>query len=196
MTPAEMITSSDRATRDRGNCTIRKRIKRLGWDIEKALNTPIGPHGGLSRTVPRSKEDGPRRQGEVTLEEIAIEMGISREGVRQIEERALAKLRTAFERMGLDEREVCAWLDSKAGDPDQSTGGSEVYTANTLCTHDSCYYRWREPDVAAEERIEREAEAFARDIVETARAHRFVERVCCGMEDGGEVRVLDEQEPA
>ena len=133
-------------------------------------------------------------QQEASLREVGEAMGLSFERVRQIEHEALRKLRVAFRRLGWTEDDVGAWLDGKAAHPDAPSGDSaSSYLERDNNTHDSRAYRWREEREHADVRIEREAEAMVRDIRATAAAHRFIERVVCAMEEGGEVRVLEER---
>lgn len=133
-------------------------------------------------------------QQEASLRDVGEAMGLSFERVRQIEKGALEKLRRALERVGLEADDIRAWLDSKARG------------ANEPISHDTApsYLRREERETLPEElvkerrarderRIEREAEAMVREIRATAAAHRFIERVVCAMEEGGEVRVLDER---
>lgn len=133
-------------------------------------------------------------QQEASLREVGEALGLSFERVRQIEREALRKLRVALEHAGLDANEVHAWLDGKASHPDAPSGDSaSAYTPRDGNSHESRAYRWREEREHADVRIEADAEAMVRDIRATAQAHRFVERVVCAMEDGGEVRVLEER---
>ena len=57
----------------------------------------------------------------MTLEEIAAEMGVTREAVRKIEKRALAKVRKAFEARGLGPTEL---------DEDHSHQGPGLFDIN------------------------------------------------------------------
>jgi hypothetical protein len=133
-------------------------------------------------------------QQEASLREVGEAMGLSFERVRQIEQEALRKLRVALERAGLEADDIRAWLDSKARG------------ANEPISHDTApsYLRREERETLPEElvkerrarddrRIEREVDAMVREIRATAAAHRFIERVVCAMEEGGEVRVLEER---
>ena len=60
-------------------------------------NFPLGPESMLATCALDLAEDGPR-----TLDQVSILMGMSRERVRQIEERALVKLRFAIRQGDLD----------------------------------------------------------------------------------------------
>lgn len=191
MTPAELLASGNARARERAKSAIRMRVGKLGWDAETAMHTPIGPQGGTDRTVVA------QRSGDASLRDVAAEMGLSSERVRQIEAEALRKLRAEFERLGWTADEVGAWLDSKA------RGTDEPVSCDTAPSYTRATERETVPEELVKERracderrLDREADAMAREIVEVARAHRFIERVCCGMEDGGEARVLDEREAA
>ena len=61
------------------------------------VNFPNGPESMLATCSLDLANEGPR-----TLEQIAVLMGMSRERVRQLEERALAKLRFAIREGDLD----------------------------------------------------------------------------------------------
>ena len=64
-----------------------------------------------SRPKPGSKKPGPKRPHSdlpMSLEEIAVELGCSRQNVNVIELRALKKLRAGLEAKGIDE---ALWLD-------------------------------------------------------------------------------------
>jgi DNA-directed RNA polymerase sigma subunit (sigma70/sigma32) len=54
----------------------------------------------------------------MTYDEIATELGVTRERVSQIEREALAKLRTEFDRRGIaaDVVEALRWLDARRGE--------------------------------------------------------------------------------
>lgn len=138
-------------------------------------------------------------QQESSLRDIGEAMGLSFERVRQIEKGALEKLRRALTRgpNAFTDDDIRAWLDSKA------RGANEPVSTDFATS----YLRREERETLPEElvkerrarderRIEREVDAMVREIRATAQAHRFVERVCCGMEDGGEIRVLDDREAA
>lgn len=61
------------------------------------VNFPLGPQSMLATCALDLADDGPR-----TLDQVSILMGMSRERVRQIEERALVKLRFAIREGDLD----------------------------------------------------------------------------------------------
>ena len=187
MTPAELLASADPIERERGRLTIKSRV-RLGWSPERAASEEIGAVGR-----PRTRRRYSTREGD-GLRDIAEALGLSRERVRQIEVEALRKLRAEFERLGWTADEVGAWLDAKARGADEPVSGDTAPS----------YLRREERETLPEElvkerrarderRLDREADAMAREIVEVARAHRFVERVVSGMEDGGEIRMLEER---
>lgn len=185
MTPADLLASASQADRARGAGIVYDRTHRGGLTREEALARPIARRGGAR--PPRPREDD-------TLEAIGDALGLCRERVRQIERDAMRKLRAALEREGLTAQDVRAWLDSKASDPDAPAS----YDAATS-------YLRREERVSVPEEMdadrraraarehEREADAMVREIRETAAAHRLIERVCSGMEDGGHVSVLSEE---
>lgn len=131
---------------------------------------------------------------EASLRDIGEAMGLSFERVRQIEKGALEKLRRALESLGLEADDIRSWLDSKA------RGANEPVSTDFATS----YLRREERETMPEElvverrarddrRIEREVDAMVREIRATAQAHRFVERVVCGMEEGGHVSVLEER---
>lgn len=190
MTPAELLQSADPRDRERGRVTVKARLRLAGWDIDRALHEEIGPVGRPKGAKKRASREGDR------LREIADALGLSRERVRQIEVEALRKLRMAFESLGWTAEDVGAWLDAKAGSPDDVPADAMAYMREDVsATHSSRAYRWREEAAEAREaaaRAEREADEMAHEIVEVARAHRMIERVCTGMESGGEIGMLRE----
>jgi RNA polymerase sigma-32 factor len=71
---------------------------RLKW-LSEALGS-LSPRERTIISERRLREEG------VTLEELGRELGVSKERVRQLEARAMGKLKAALERLAGDEREV------------------------------------------------------------------------------------------
>lgn len=191
MTPAEMLASTSPRIRKRGRETLRDRL-RNGWDGARALSEPIAKRGAnlLGGHVTAYVE----RDG-TPLAEIADELGLSRERVRQIEASALAKLRVALEAEGLTADDVHAWLDAKAGHPDHVSesrgrvGAGRRLSGAELAEMAAARVEAADDDEPSEaalylQRVEA-AIAGLDSIAERAAAHRMVERVVCGMEIAG-----------
>ena len=189
MTPAELICSSNPKDRERGQDAIRNRHNRMGWTLEEAMHTPIIPKGARSLRQRSESDAGTYRTGDCTLQEVADELGVSRERVRQIEERALAKLRLGLERAGVDAADVVEWLSrARPGDMAGEPGGYDGPGGSWSVTGGR--ERALDARIAAQEPSEQtmRAEAAiaaleaAAERVEAASALADVEAVCVAME--------------
>lgn len=192
ITPAMLLESGDPSVRRRGRRAAADRV-RNGWSPETAMSAPLRGYTRMPvETTRERKRPGPQRgsteAGGLTLRDIARQWGMSQEGVRRIEMSALAKLRRALTRgpNAITADDVLAWLDGKARGADDviASESASSYTlhaareerepAALLCD--------RERRALDERRIAREVDAWAEDWIETARAHRMIERVVSGME--------------
>lgn len=126
VTPAELIESGDPALRHRGQ---RLRANRLqdGWSMERAMTTPVGRRGrplagfpAIDGHTPWSDDERCRALVEshpdgMTLHEVGVAFGVSRERIRQIEEIALKRLLARCELAGISREDVGAMLSTKPG---------------------------------------------------------------------------------
>lgn len=205
-TPAEMLRSDVRAVRETGARHVRRRLA-LGWSAEDAATVAIGavgrpPGGGArkrGRVLPRTGErlvDPDERWSDddrawyvvatqpdgLTLDQVGALLDVSREYVRQLEARAVQKLRRAFERDGLSADDVGDWLSRRPErDPDRGVPSAPERHARQGLPD------WRDKPLPAEPYSEHglRAEAACRELdatIERARARRDVARVVEGME--------------
>lgn len=197
LTPAQLIADASRRVRQTGYSRLHNRLRK-GWDRERALSTPLGEPGRPEANVldgypelALPYEQDPIAQCVVAccpegvdLVDIGLVMGLSSERVRQVSHVAAAKLARGLARLGVSESDVIGYLMSSGGEgtvPDATSGRTRQSFRETPA-----------PEVAGSD-VEREADDFVTTIRETAAAHRFVESVVCGMENGGETRVLEER---
>ncbi len=205
-TPAEMLRSEIRAVRETGKRHVRRRLG-LGWSAEDAANVAIGavgrPAGGgaakRGRVIPRTGErliDPDERWSEddrawyvvtvnpdgLTLDQVGALLDVSREYARQLEVRAIQKLRVALARDGLSADDVGDWLSRRPErEPDRSAPSAPERHARAGLPD------WRGVPLPVEPWSEHgqrvEAACCELDaIMERAQARRQIDRVIAGME--------------
>lgn len=128
----------------------------------------------------------------VPLELIGEHLGLSRESARLIAEAALRSLAPRLALAGIDAADFAGMLAARHGErhePDH--GGFGDQRAHARERREAL--AWERIGTGAQSPVVLALCEGLDSIRETAAAHRFVERVVCGMEDGGEMRVLEER---
>lgn len=154
--------------------------------------------GGDVASLPYELDAGAQRivaenpDGDTPYTVIGAHLGIGHERVRQIEVEAVKKLGKAMLAAGIDAADFAGMLAARHGErhePDHVGFGDQRAHARERREA----LAWERIGTGAQSPVVLALCEGLDSIRETAVAHRFVERVVCGMEDGGEMRVLEER---
>lgn len=185
MTPAEGLASDDPEIVRKAKRAIYERTAVNGWTHERAISTPMGRSEtqmtqGIVSGVTRWEDDPVCRY--IVSEHpdgLPLEMigellgGISRERVRQIEERALRKVAALLALDGVRDRDVLAWLgrpkrDDEAGAPEPHGGNGGTTTGHATSQ------RLQDERIAAQEPSEQTMRAEAAILELESKAWRVL----------------------